>query len=162
MASKSILKIVRQYLAKVADAGIPVVSGIVYGSMACGEQRPNSDIDLLVISPAFDGAKDNRLVDTLWHLTWRVDSRIEPVPVGAREFESDDVSPLIAMARREGVVVEFNGKRRSARLRRYPANSNAPVLMARERRGIYGKRKPSAKSDVHRCPDGRNTDNKQD
>lgn len=118
MASKSILKIVHQYLAKVADAGIPVVSGIVYGSIARGAQQPESDIDLLVVSPVFDGAKDSRLVATLWHMTWRVDSRIEPIPVGVREFETDDVSPLIAMARREGVVVKFNGKRRPARLRR--------------------------------------------
>jgi hypothetical protein len=35
----------------------------------------------------------------------RTDSRIEPVAVGQRQFEEDDSSALIEIARREGLIV---------------------------------------------------------
>jgi predicted nucleotidyltransferase len=98
---------VRHYLDAVSHAGVPVVAGVVYGSYARGEEGKDSDIDLLVISHSFDGRKDSHLVNALWRMTWRVDSRIEPVPVGVREFESDDASPLIHTARKEGVLVNM-------------------------------------------------------
>ena len=107
MVANSTVDTVRRYLSRLPDVGIPVVAGVLYGSFARGEERPDSDIDLLVVSPAFDGAKDSRLVDALWHMTWRVDSRIEPIAVGAREFEEDQASPLIGIARREGLIIPF-------------------------------------------------------
>jgi len=41
-------------------------------------------------------------VNVLWHVAARIDSRIEPIPVGQRQFEEGDGSPIIAIARREG------------------------------------------------------------
>jgi predicted nucleotidyltransferase len=105
VVSPSIAESVRRYLAVVEETGVPVVGAVVYGSFARGEQTVNSDIDLLVLSPLFDRAKENGTVDRLWHIAWRVDSRIEPVAVGVREFEENEDSPLIAMARREGVMI---------------------------------------------------------
>ena len=107
MVASTTIDTIRLYLSKLPGVGIPVVAGVLYGSFARGEELPDSDIDLLVVSPAFDGSKDSHLVDALWHMTWRVDSRIEPVPVGVREFAEDQSSPLIGMARREGLIIPF-------------------------------------------------------
>jgi hypothetical protein len=35
----------------------------------------------------------------------RTDSRIEPVPVGQRQYEEDDSSAILEIARREGFVI---------------------------------------------------------
>ena len=117
MVEKAILTKVREYLGRIAEEGIPVVSGVIFGSFARGEQQADSDIDLLVVSPAFDGTKDRNLIDTLWRMTWRVDSRIEPFGVGVREFEENDASPLIGIARREGIVVPFKPLRTSPKVK---------------------------------------------
>jgi predicted nucleotidyltransferase len=112
MAAHALVDIIRDYLDRLASAGIPSPSGVLFGSFAREDATADSDIDLLVVSPVFDGEKRSDLVDTLWRMTWRADSRIEPIPVGVREFESDDVSPLIAAARREGIVIEMSPARK--------------------------------------------------
>ena len=117
MAANAIVEIIRDYLDQLAIAGIPSPSGVLFGSFAREDADADSDIDLLVVSPVFDGEKKRDLVDTLWRMTWRADSRIEPIPVGAREYESDDVSPLIAAARREGIVIEMAPAARKPRAR---------------------------------------------
>src|SRR5437867_547300 len=104
MAHKTVVKIVQRYLRELQRAGIPVLRGVVYGSYARGDARPDSDIDLLVISK--DGAgRTGRDVDLLWQLRGRVDWRIAPVLVGETRWKEDDGSPLLATIRREGRVI---------------------------------------------------------
>ena len=61
-----------------------------------------SDIDLLVVSPRFDAAYDYRIVELLWRLSARVDSRLEPIPCGEHQWEQDDASAIVEIARRHG------------------------------------------------------------
>jgi predicted nucleotidyltransferase len=107
MVDKSIIEKVRQYLGLVRDAGVDVVSGIIYGSFARGEATKDSDIDLLVLAPEFDRGKADERIRLLWRLRQYADSRIEPIAVGVREFDEDDGSPLIGVARRDGFVVSL-------------------------------------------------------
>jgi len=107
MADKAILKILGVYFAELARNGIPVAKGILFGSYARGEQRRESDIDVLVVSPLFDHHKDSDLLDMLWRVRRHADMRIEPIAVGVHEFEEDDESPLIGVARREGIRVPY-------------------------------------------------------
>jgi len=51
------------------------------------------------------------MIDALWQMAWRVDSRIEPFGVGVQEFEKNNDSPFIGIARREGVVVPHKSAR---------------------------------------------------
>ncbi len=51
-----------------------------------------------------DEAED---INLLWRMAARTDSRIEPIPVGQRQFEEDDSSAIIEIARREGQVVSI-------------------------------------------------------
>jgi predicted nucleotidyltransferase len=102
MVDGAIIALVRDYLACVAQAGIAVEAGVLFGSCARGEQQADSDIDVLVVSPDFDPPYEHALIDRLWSLRRLVDSRIEPHAVGSRQFREDTGTPLLGIARREG------------------------------------------------------------
>lgn len=105
MVDEAVIKTVRKYLQKLVEAGITVNRVIVFGSQSSGRHHYWSDIDLLVVSPRFDGKCKREDVNLLWHIAARVDSRIEPIAVGQRQFEEDDSSAIIEIARREGQVI---------------------------------------------------------
>lgn len=107
MLKRDVTKLVKQYLRCVEEAGIPVDKGVVYGSCARGEQRDNSDIDLLVVSPSFDTKKGSAVFDLLWKLRRGTNYRVEPIAVGVREFRDRKGSAILAAARAEGVVVHL-------------------------------------------------------
>jgi predicted nucleotidyltransferase len=102
MVNRSVVAGVRRYLRALQDRGVVVRFGIIFGSQARGEADSASDIDLLVVSPRFDRGRKRRDVNLLWRIVAHTDSRIEPVPCGEKQWEEDDVSPIIEIARREG------------------------------------------------------------
>jgi hypothetical protein len=98
----TIVKAVETYLGAVRRAGIAASRAVLFGSYVRGTAGPESDVDILVVAPEFDGALDQGYVDTLWMLRIRTDSRIEPFPVGERQWREDKASAIIEVARREG------------------------------------------------------------
>ncbi|MFQ5400225.1 MAG: nucleotidyltransferase domain-containing protein [Anaerolineae bacterium] len=104
MAAQTILNIVYEYMTAVKQTGIAVSQVVLFGSFARGDARPESDIDLVVIAPDFD-ERDEADVDILWELRAFTDARIEPIPCGEQQWQEDASSPIIEMARREGIVV---------------------------------------------------------
>jgi len=96
---------VRVYLRKLALQGISAPTGVVFGSQSTGHAHAQSDIDLLVISPVFDGVFSRDYINCLWRVAARTDSRIEPVPCGEHQWEEDTATPIIEIARREGIPV---------------------------------------------------------
>ena len=106
MLEQSVLTAVRAYISAVKAQGILVELAVVFGSHATGRAHAWSDIDLLVVSPQFDDMKDRSYINLLWHLAARIDSRIEPVACGSRQWREDDSSAIIEIARREGEVLE--------------------------------------------------------
>jgi predicted nucleotidyltransferase len=106
MVAESVALIVKQYLAAVRAAGIHARRAVLFGSHARGAAGPWSDIDLVVIAPELDDLSDCRLVDKLWELRAVTDSRIEPIPCGEREWDTDTSRPILEIARREGILVE--------------------------------------------------------
>jgi predicted nucleotidyltransferase len=105
MLEQSILSSVRTFLAAVQAHGIVVEFAVVFGSHATGRAHEWSDIDLVVVSPQFDGMKDRGGLNLLWRLAARTDNRIEPIPCGSRQWREDDSSAIIEVARREGEVL---------------------------------------------------------
>ena len=105
MASGPIATIARDYLQKLVEHGIPISYGVIFGSQASSRAHKWSDIDLLVISPQFDEQLRRDDISLLWRIAARSDSRIEPIAVGERQFEEDDSSAIIEIARREGQVI---------------------------------------------------------
>jgi hypothetical protein len=102
MVDESVVRIVQQYLRSLSLQGIPVEYGIVFGSQSTGRSDKWSDIDLLVVSKSFDRERQRSDINLMWRVAAHVDSRIEPIPVGQRQFEEDDSSAIIEIARREG------------------------------------------------------------
>jgi len=78
---------------------------MIFGSHAAGRSDRWSDIDVLVVSPRFDQPRERKDVFSLWRIAARTDNRIEPVACGIRQWEEDDVTPIIEIARREGEKV---------------------------------------------------------
>jgi len=105
MASRAIINKLSRYLKLLVDTGIPVDKGLLFGSYATGDYTDESDLDLLVISPLFDQSKTGQVLDTLWRLRRKIDPRIEPIAVGTREFDNEWCSPLIDVARRQGIEI---------------------------------------------------------
>jgi predicted nucleotidyltransferase len=107
MAEESVINSVKKYLRQLIKRGIPVQYGVLFGSWAKGHPHEWSDIDLLVVSSRFDGERRREDINLLWRTAARTDNRIEPVPVGRIQYESDAGSPIIEIARREGLVINL-------------------------------------------------------
>ena len=105
MVDDTILATVRQYLAGLPAMGIHPRRAILYGSFARGDAHEWSDIDLVVIAPEFDNECDASLAESLWGARAGVDIRIEPIPCGEREWETDGGRPILEIARREGIEI---------------------------------------------------------
>ncbi len=102
MADKKIVKSIQKYMGYLREQGIPVSYGVLFGSYARNKAHKWSDIDLLVVSPQFDEERTAEDYEQLWMYAARTDKRIEPVPVGEKQFETDHTSMIIVIARREG------------------------------------------------------------
>ena len=105
MVDGAIADTVRRYLAALGAYGIHASRGVVFGSFARGDATEWSDIDLIVIAPELDGERTLETVKKLWRATASADDRIEPIPCGEREWESEGVRPILEIARKEGVVI---------------------------------------------------------
>lgn len=105
MVESSIVGVVQRYLAALPTVGIHATRAILFGSHARGEGKELSDIDLIVVAPEFDGPRDVALVKRLWRATGLADNRIEPIPCGDREWETEEGRPILDIARAEGIVI---------------------------------------------------------
>ncbi|HLE92926.1 MAG TPA: nucleotidyltransferase domain-containing protein [Anaerolineales bacterium] len=105
MVAQDIVGIVQNYLRVVAKKGVPVRYGVLFGSYAKGKEHKWSDIDLLVVSPLYDKKRTYKQASKLWRIAAHTDSRIEPIPVGEKQYKEDDSSLIIEVARREGQII---------------------------------------------------------
>ena len=105
MADESVVALIRRYLVALRTSGVDTRTAILFGSWAHGTATILSDIDLVIVSPQFDRVVSRADVDGLWRLAARIDSRIEPVPCGERQWVEDRSSALLEIARREGRAV---------------------------------------------------------
>ncbi len=105
MVNETIIEDVKRYLDALSKAGLLVSFGVIFGSYATGTASRFSDIDLLVVSPEFDGVISRDSVKKLWHIAARIDSRIEPIPCGKNQWQNDISNAIIEIARSEGQMV---------------------------------------------------------
>ena len=104
MVEATVIGSIKRYLGSLSTLGIHANRGVLFGSYALDRADEYSDIDLIVIAPEFDGSREISLVKALWQATV-CDSRIEPIPCGEREWETDQSRPILEIARREGIVI---------------------------------------------------------
>jgi predicted nucleotidyltransferase len=105
MVDETVLKSVQNYLKAVSESGIPVRFAVLFGSFATERAHQWSEIDLLVVSPLYDKRCTHNEMVKLWRIAARTDSRIEPIPVGEKQYKQDDSNMIIEIARREGQII---------------------------------------------------------
>jgi predicted nucleotidyltransferase len=102
------------YIRALGAHGIKAPFLVVFGSWVKGRADEESDIDVIVVSPQFDKRIRYSDVGLLWTVAADIDSRIEPIPCGERQWTDDDSSAIIEIARREGVRIPARPTRRRA------------------------------------------------
>ncbi len=105
MVDQSVVDAVQTYLRQLIQEGTPVCFGVLFGSQVTGDGHAESDIDLIVVSPVFDTNRSFETVGDLWWVAHRVDAPIEPIACGERQWLEDDVTPILEVARTEGMII---------------------------------------------------------
>ncbi len=105
MVDREIEKIAAEYAEALIKKGLRIQKMILFGSYACNKAHQESDIDIAVVSPDFgrDRLEEGKM---LLQAAWRVDPRIEPVPVSSDAYENDTWVPLIYEIRQKGVELK--------------------------------------------------------
>ena len=87
--NSEIAKPIKEYIAAVKEK-YRIEKVFLFGSYISGQADKESDIDLAVISPSFTG---DRFIDNvnLYKLTWKIDTRIEPVGFRPEDFNSNNL-----------------------------------------------------------------------
>jgi predicted nucleotidyltransferase len=102
MVDESVVAAAKDYLRALRRRGVPIRFGVLFGSWVQGRAHRWSDIDLVVVSPQFDHSHSWTDVRVLWRQAARTDSRIEPIACGEKQWEEDDSTVILNIARREG------------------------------------------------------------
>ncbi len=102
MAPEAVLKTARKFIDSARKHGIPVEAAYLFGSWTQGRATEWSDIDLAVISSAFEGSKfyDRR---KLYRAILETDTAIEPHPYRPEDFTEDN--PFVREILRTGIRV---------------------------------------------------------
>lgn len=103
MDKAAVLKIVGAFCQALEAESIRPEKIILFGSHSTGTQRPDSDIDLAVISEDFAGKDYWQRIDALAAAIYRVFEPIEAVAMTPQEWQSGD--SLVADYARKGEVV---------------------------------------------------------
>jgi predicted nucleotidyltransferase len=101
MPDRKIIDLIRSYISLLDAEGLSVYKAFLYGSYASGNQKEDSDIDLMIVSDKYSSS-DDMVVGKMWQLTKRINTRIEPFLVSKNQFYTDDTSPLIESVRQNG------------------------------------------------------------
>jgi uncharacterized protein len=86
--------------------GIRVERAFLFGSYASGKDCANSDLDVAIVSLDFgkDRFEEGKM---LFQIAWRIDPRIEPIPISSESYEKDTWIPLIYEIKQKGIEVEL-------------------------------------------------------
>ena len=105
MVKKSIVKVIRRFTEALIKKGIRIDKVVLYGSCARGRERPDSDIDVAIVSKDFGKDKTEEGM-MLFRIAGGVDVRLEPVPLSCESYENDTWIPLIYEIRENGIELE--------------------------------------------------------
>ncbi|MBS3907522.1 MAG: nucleotidyltransferase domain-containing protein [Syntrophaceae bacterium] len=104
MANKKDLtiKVVTRYIEELEKNKIHITEAFIFGSHAKGKTKPESDIDVALISNAFTG---DRFEDRRKIVPFRrkIDNRIEPIPFKPGDFNNGGT--LAEEIKRNGVSI---------------------------------------------------------
>jgi predicted nucleotidyltransferase len=104
MVDPEIRDIILRFVETLNKKGIHVEKAVLFGSYASGNFGPSSDLDLAIVSPDFgkDKFEEGKM---LLQMAWRIDPRIEPIPISSKSYENDTWIPLIYEIKEKGIEV---------------------------------------------------------
>jgi len=105
MVDPEIKHIILQFINALTAKGIRIEKVLLYGSYASGKIHAGSDLDLAIISPDFgqDRFEEGKM---LHRIAWRIDPRIEAIPISTNSYENDTWIPLINEIRNNGIEIQ--------------------------------------------------------
>ena len=80
MVDKTIISRVNTCLNRLKEKGLSVEFGVIFGSYTQARADQMSDIDVIVVSPIFDGCKKRRDIDLLWHVAAKTITGLKRFP----------------------------------------------------------------------------------
>jgi len=88
MGKGQAIRVIKQFVNALKREGITIDHVILYGSYAKGNVRPDSDIDVAIISKDFgkDRVEEGMI---LFRIAGKIDPRLEPVPFSTKMYEDD-------------------------------------------------------------------------
>jgi predicted nucleotidyltransferase len=106
MVNPEITSIILRFVDVLNSKGIRVEKAVLYGSYASGNVHTDSDLDLAIISPDFG---KNRFEEgkMLLQIAWRIDPRLEPIPISSESYQNDTWVPLIYEIKEKGIELEL-------------------------------------------------------
>ena len=102
MGRSQAIKIIKRFVKALKKEGISIDRVILYGSYARGKVRPDSDIDVAVVSKHFGKDKVEEGM-ALFRIAGEIDTRLEPIPISIEAYENDTWIPLIYEIREKGL-----------------------------------------------------------
>ena len=104
MLDPEIGNIIRRFIRALSERGVRIEKVLLYGSFASGNIHAGSDLDLAIVSPDFgkDRFEEGKMLN---RMAWRIDPRIEAIPLSSDSFENDTWVPLIHEIRSKGIEV---------------------------------------------------------
>jgi uncharacterized protein len=96
------LAIIKKFVKILREEGISVDRVFLYGSYAAGKSRRDSDIDVAIVSKDFGKDRVEEGM-ALYRIAGKVDTRLEPVPISVKAYESDTWIPLIYEIKSNGL-----------------------------------------------------------
>lgn len=95
-------KAVSKYITALNKKELSISEAFIYGSYAKGLARKGSDIDVCIVSKAYN-PDDDQLRLLLWKTRRDIDARIEPV--GYRPEDFNETDPLVYEVKKYGIKV---------------------------------------------------------
>ena len=104
MVDRRIAEIARRYFDLLHSEGVAVRRIVLFGSFAGGNPHEWSDIDFIVVlDDSVTGTEFDRVSTALWTIGQKIDIRIEPLAISETEWLHDDVTPVVILARSNGI-----------------------------------------------------------
>ena len=103
MDTAAALEIVRKFKHALERSGIPVKEVILFGSYATGTYTEGSDIDVVVVSKAFEGLNHWQRIEKMTDALYELFQPIETRALTPAEWESAD--SLTAAYARSGTLI---------------------------------------------------------
>lgn len=103
MDKKAALKALRRFRRALEARGVRVSQMVLFGSLAAGAGREDSDIDVVVVSQDFAGKSFGERIEILTDAICAVLDPIDAVAMTPREWERGD--SMFADYAREGIAV---------------------------------------------------------